>query len=187
MRPRRVRAAGVFAWRSVPVRLVGRLGGHRRRADQVAGRSRQALLQPRLHSPRLSSADPRDAVRRPQPRLPRLGRRAAAGHLRQYAHRRRQDRPRQGAPGQRALLSHGQPLPVRGRVLQSGLRLGEGADREKRPGRSPSALAADAQLPLPSGAERLAGDALPRAVGIRRRTARILARSPTPGRKKRST
>ena len=35
-----------------------------------------------------------------------------------------------GAPSQRALLSHGQPLPVRGGVLQSGFRLGEGADRE---------------------------------------------------------
>src|ERR1700692_232682 len=33
VRPRRVRAAGVFAWRGVPVRLVGRLGDHRRRAD----------------------------------------------------------------------------------------------------------------------------------------------------------
>ena len=43
--------------------------------------------------------------------------------------------------------------------------LGEGADREERPGRPPSALAADAQLPLPGGAERLAGDALPGAVG----------------------
>ena len=43
VRPRRVRAAGVFAWRSVPVRLVGRLGGHRGRADQAAGRSRVKL------------------------------------------------------------------------------------------------------------------------------------------------
>ncbi len=58
VRPRRVRAAGVFGGRSVPVRLVGRLGGHRRRADQIAGRSLQALLQPRLHSPGLSAADP---------------------------------------------------------------------------------------------------------------------------------
>ena len=46
--------------------------------------------------------------------------------------------------------------------------------------------------PMPSfpsldGAERLAGDAMPRALGIRRRTARNLARSPMPGRKKRST
>ena len=64
-RPRRVRSAGVFIGRGVPVRLVGRLGDHRRRADQIAGRSRQALLQPRLHSPGLSAADPRDAVRRP--------------------------------------------------------------------------------------------------------------------------
>src|SRR6202161_471545 len=86
LRPWRVRAAGVSAWRGVPVRLVGRLGDHRRRADQISGRSRQALLQPRLPSPRLPSADPRDAVRRPQPRLPRLGGRAAAGALRQYSH-----------------------------------------------------------------------------------------------------
>ena len=45
------------------------------------------------------------------------------------------------------------------------LRVGEGADREERPGRPPSALAADARLPLPGGAERLAGDALPGTVG----------------------
>ena len=38
------------------------------------------------------------------------------------------------------------------------------------------------ELPLAGGAERLAGDAMPGAVGRRRRTARILARSPTPGR-----
>ena len=49
-----------------------------------------------------------------------------------YANGRRQDRPRQGAPGQRPLLGDGQPLPIRGRVLQSSLRVGEGADREKR-------------------------------------------------------
>ena len=58
VRPRRIRAACVSAGRGVPVRLVGRLGDHRRRADQIAGRSLQALPQPRLHSPRLSSADP---------------------------------------------------------------------------------------------------------------------------------
>ena len=51
--------------RSFPVRLVGRLGDHRRRADQTAGRSRQAVLQPRLHAAGLSAANPRDAVRRP--------------------------------------------------------------------------------------------------------------------------
>ena len=46
---------------------------------------------------RLSAADPRDAVRRPQPRLRGLGRRAAARHLRQHEDRGRSDRPRQGA------------------------------------------------------------------------------------------
>ena len=61
-----------------------------------------------------------------------LGGRAAARHLRQYANCRRQGRPRKGAPSQRALLSHGQPLPIRGGVLQSGFRVGEGADREER-------------------------------------------------------
>jgi AcrR family transcriptional regulator len=61
-----------------------------------------------------------------------LGGRAAAGHLRQYANGRRQDRPRQGAQGQRPLLGDGQPFPIRGRVLQSSLRVGEGADREER-------------------------------------------------------
>ena len=48
------------------------------------------------------------------------------GHLRQYANGRRQDRPRQGAPGQRPFLGDGQPFPIRGRVLQSSLRVGEG-------------------------------------------------------------
>jgi hypothetical protein len=51
----RIRAPGVRGRRGVPVRLVGRLGDHRRRANQAAGRSRQALLQPRLHSPRILS------------------------------------------------------------------------------------------------------------------------------------
>ena len=44
LRPRRVRAAGIFVGRGIPVRLVGRLGRHRRRADQIAGRALQALL-----------------------------------------------------------------------------------------------------------------------------------------------
>ena len=110
-----------------------------------------------------------------------LGRRAAAGHLRQHANGRRQGRPRKGAPSQRALLSHGQPLPVRGRVLQSGFRVGEGADREERPGRPPSVLATRAELPLPGGAERLAGDAMPGVVGPDACTARNQARSPTSG------
>jgi transposase len=42
---------------------------------------------------------------------------------------------------------------------------GRRAGREKRPGRPPSAVAADAELPHASGAERLAGGTLPRAVG----------------------
>ena len=53
-----------------------------------------------------------------------LGGRAAARHLRQHAHRRGQGRPRQGAQRQRSLFGHGQPLPVRSRVLQSGCQAG---------------------------------------------------------------
>ena len=64
-RPWRVRSTGLPAGRSVPVRLVGRLGGDCRRANEAAGRALQALLQPRVHRPGLSAADPRDAVRRP--------------------------------------------------------------------------------------------------------------------------
>ena len=41
---------------------------------------------------------------------------------------------RQGPAGQCPVLGHGQPLPVRARVLQSGLGLGEGPDREERSG-----------------------------------------------------
>ena len=70
------------------------LGDHRRRADKATGRPLQAVLQPRLRSSRLSATDPRDAVRRPQSRLPRTGRRSTAWDLRQHANRRRQDRSR---------------------------------------------------------------------------------------------
>ena len=62
----------------------------------------------------------------------RSGRRSRARHLRQHEDRGRQGRPRQAAPGQRALPGDGQSLPVRGRVLQPGRRLGEGPDREER-------------------------------------------------------
>src|SRR6202000_3030332 len=46
---------------------------------------------------------------------------------------------RQEPPGQRTVRRHDQPLPVRGGVLQPSFRLGERADREERPRRSPSA------------------------------------------------
>ena len=47
-------------------------------------------------------------------------------------------------------LGHGQPLPVRARVLQSGLGLGEGPGREERPGCPAPAVAADAELSRPA-------------------------------------
>ncbi len=87
-----------------------------------------------------------------------------ARDLRQHEDGRRPDRPRQGPAGQRPVLGHGQPLPVRARVLQSGLGLGEGPGREERPGCPAPAVAADAALSRPRRAERLAGGALPGAV-----------------------
>ena len=62
-------------------------------------------------------------------------------HLRQHEDRRRPGPGRQGARRQRALCGDGEPLPVRGRVLQSGRGLGEGADREERPGYPAPAVA----------------------------------------------
>ena len=67
------RAVGVRTRGSLPVRLVGGLGGSRRRAHQAAGCALQVELQPCLHRTGLSAANARDAVRRPQPRLPVLG------------------------------------------------------------------------------------------------------------------
>src|SRR5580704_10150045 len=49
----------------------------------------------------------------------------------QYAHGRRQGRPRQGTPGQRPFLGDGQPFPIRGRVLQSSLRVEKGQIEKK--------------------------------------------------------
>ena len=59
-----------------------------------------------------------------------------------------------------AFWCHGQPLPVRGGVLQPGLWLGEGASREERARCAPPALAARAGLRHAGGLERLAGGAL---------------------------
>jgi hypothetical protein len=65
---------------------------------------------------------------------------------------------------ERAVRSHGQPLPIRGQFCNpaSGWEKGQ---IEKNVQDAPSALAADAQLPHASGAERLAGNTLPGAVG----------------------
>ncbi|VTZ26805.1 hypothetical protein MPC1_390006 [Methylocella tundrae] len=52
-----------------------------------------------------------------------------------------------------------------GSGMRSMLDGGRRSNRKERPGRPPSALATDAQLSLPGGAERLAGDALPGTVG----------------------
>ena len=66
--------------------------------------------QPRLHPAGLSAADARDAVRRPRPCVPGVGRRAAARHLRQHADGGGPGWPRQGArrstPASRAMVSH---------------------------------------------------------------------------------
>ena len=53
---------------------------------KCASRPRQAVLQPRLRDARLPAANPGDAIRRSQPRLRTVGRRATARHLRQHAY-----------------------------------------------------------------------------------------------------
>ena len=164
-RPRHIRAAGLSAGRGLPVRLERGLGGSGRRAHQAAGGAYQAVAQPGVHRAGLFAADPRDAVRCADPGVPGLGRRAAARDLRQYEDRGRSDRVGQGAAGQCPVRGDGQPLPVRARVLQSGLGLGEGTGREERAGCTPPAVAEAAQLPRPGGAECLAGGALHRAMG----------------------
>ena len=67
------------------------IGGERAKLQVGA---HQAVAQPGVHRARLSAADPRDAVRRPDPGVPRAGRRAAARDLRQHEDRGRQDRRR---------------------------------------------------------------------------------------------
>ena len=71
----------------------------------------------------------------------------------------------QGAGGQRALRGDGEPLPVRGRVLQPGRRVGEGTGREERAGCPAPAVADAPAFAEPRCAERLAAGTLRRAVG----------------------
>lgn len=83
-----------------------------------------------------------------------------------------------GTADQPSVPGHDEPLCVRARVLQSGSRLGvrrrrrpssgrrpaERSGREERSRRAAATMAADARLPGPGGAERLAGAPLPGAV-----------------------
>ena len=127
---------------------------------QAAGRPVQAGLQPGLPSAGLSPANPRDAVRCAQPCLPGARWRSPPRHLRQYEDGGGSDSPGQSPAGQRPLPGDGQPLPVRSRVLQPGLRLGERPDREERAGRPPPDLARGTGVRESGSTERLAGRAL---------------------------
>ena len=74
-----------------------RIGRHRGRARPSCRSRTSSSVTAALSSPRLSAADPRNAVRRPQPRLSRAGRRSSPWHLRQHEDGGRPDRSRQGA------------------------------------------------------------------------------------------
>ncbi len=86
----------------------------------------------------LPEPGPRDAVRCAHPQLRRAGRRGPARHLRQHEDRGGQGQEGQGPDRQRALRRDVRALPVRPRLLQRRLRLGEGGGREERAGQ-PSA------------------------------------------------
>ena len=143
-------AAGVFAGRGVPVRLVvkiGRiLGGER---DQIAGRSLQALPQPRLallpepirnqtHEMLFDAHNHAFRV---------LGGVPQCGHLRQHANGRAvdQDRHAPRAPGQRPFLRDGPAISYSRREFCNPASGGEKGQIEKNgPGCPPSAL-----VPMP--------------------------------------
>ena len=57
-RARHLRAAGLCAGRSLPVRLERGVGDHRRRAHQAAGGAYQAVAQPGVHRAGLSCSRP---------------------------------------------------------------------------------------------------------------------------------
>ena len=140
-----------------------------------------------------SLANARGVVRRSQPRLSRTGWHAAARHLRQHAHRRGADRPEPRAAGQHPLPGHGEPLPVRAGVLQSGLGMGRALERhwsgrqgkrsyrEKVQGRPAPLWERVPQTAKPGSAERLAGAAVPEPSGRRSYTELSSAASPRSG------
>ncbi len=72
--------------------------------------------------------------------LRRAGRRGAPRHLRQHEDRRGQGAQGQGPHRQRTLRGDVRALPVRRRLLQRGLGLGEGGRREERAGQPPAHL-----------------------------------------------
>lgn len=72
--------------------------------------------------------------------------------------------PRQGARRQRTLRRHGQPLPVRGRVLRPRLGLGEGPGGEERARCASPPVAAHACVRHAAAAQRLARAPLQGAV-----------------------
>mmetsp|Transcript_59148 Transcript_59148/g.139275 ORF Transcript_59148/g.139275 Transcript_59148/m.139275 type:complete len:303 (-) Transcript_59148:8985-9893(-) len=162
-----LRADELRARRRLPVRLELRVRLRRWPAPPAGGRAHQARQQPRLLADGLPDAEPRDAVRRPRTRLPGAGRHPQAGRVRQHEDRGRQGRRRQAALGQRALPGHVLALPVRARVLQPGLRLGEGHRREERARPPAPGLARSERTALarPGHAQCLARRALPRLLG----------------------
>lgn len=87
-----------------------------------------------------------------------------ARDLRQHAHSRRSCRSWQAQRGQCPFQCHGQPLPIRGTVLQPGLGMGEGTGREECSGRSPSHLAVCTSVSYARCPQRLARAPVPATV-----------------------
>jgi hypothetical protein len=137
----------------VPVRLERGLGDHRRRAHQAAGGAFK-LSYSRAFFVRAYPLQTHEMLFDAHNHAFRVWAACRARHLRQHAHGGRQGRPRQGADRSMPASGHGQPLSLRGRVLQSGSGLGEGTGREERSGCAPPPVAPMPQLSEPGCAER---------------------------------
>ena len=168
MRPRRVRSAGVFGGRSVPVRLVRRLGDHRRRADQIAGRSLQSspTTAPSFSGP-ITQADRMRCCSMPITTLSASWATCRGRGIYDNVHERPSTRSAaarsaRSTPTSRrwSAISYSRPSSA---IQPPGV--GEGPDREERPGRPPSALAADARLPLLAALNDWLETRLPGTVG----------------------
>ena len=96
-----------------------------------AGLAPQAVRLAGLLARGLPEPRPRDAVRRAHPLLRGHGRHRATGHLRQHEDGGRQGQEGQGSHRQQALRRDVRALPVRRRLLQRGLGLGEGVSSRR--------------------------------------------------------
>ena len=125
-----LRAAGVRARRSLPVRLVARDRGHRRGDDDGEGGARAAVPLADDVRSGVSAGEPGDGIRRPQPGVRVLPGRLLARDLRQHEDGRGGGVRGQGAGVQPSLRAAPEPLSGRAGGVHPGRRLGEGPGRE---------------------------------------------------------